>query len=175
MLIWIVLGDVVIILFFCNFYLSKYSRSPIGQSLQEKECTSTDTLRHCSVNRCRSCIRQRLLRRFSTAAALCPSLFFFVWQIFSAQNPYSWKVIDNPTTLFTLSFKLQKPQSRTESPTNRHESHSHERNCFNSLDLRLSLFVASLSNSLNNTSRLLLSRYCIYFPLYFSLLLYWAA
>jgi hypothetical protein len=69
--------------------------------------------------------------------------------------------------------KATDPQSRTESPTHRHKrrnSHSHEQNCFNSLRLRLSL--ASLSNFLNNTSRLLLSRCCIYFPLYFSLLLY---
>jgi hypothetical protein len=37
-------------------------------------------------------------------------------QIFSAQKPCSWKLIDNPTKLFTVSLKLQKPHSQTESP-----------------------------------------------------------
>ncbi|WJX56780.1 hypothetical protein P8452_57438 [Trifolium repens] len=60
------------------------------------------------------------------------------------------------TTLFTVTLKLQKLQPHSHE---RRNSQSHERNCFNSLRLRLSL--ASLSNFLNNTSRLLLSRAAI--------------
>jgi hypothetical protein len=88
-------------------------------------------------------------------------------------KPSNWKLIDNPTTLFTVSLKLQKPQSRTEPPTHRHGRRNSHNEIASTLSVCDSLSFSHLSQHhiLSSTLQVL---YLL--PLYFSLLLlYWVA